>query len=78
MCALMEVVYNTTLHSKWTLTRYQLADLLIYQLPRITQQFNGSIVVIADLLDLFTQDPSIDQDETIYLIIEITNSIKKL
>jgi hypothetical protein len=34
-------------------------------------------VVIADLLDLFTQDPSIDQDETIYLIIEITNSIKK-
>jgi hypothetical protein len=35
------------------------------------------VVVISDLLDLFTQDPSIDQDETISLIKEITNSIKK-
>jgi hypothetical protein len=33
--------------------------------------------VISDLLDLFTQDPSIDQDETISLIKEITNLIKK-
>ena len=33
--------------------------------------------MISDLLDLFTQDPSIDQDETISLIKEITNLIKK-
>jgi hypothetical protein len=60
-------------------TIYQLADLLIYQLPRIIQQLLEAkvIVVIADLLDLFTQDPSIDQDEAIYLIKEIINSIKK-
>jgi hypothetical protein len=61
-------------------TIYQLADLPIYKLPRIIQQFNANVilvVVISDLRDLFTQDPSIDQDEAIYLIKEITNSIKK-
>jgi ABC-type uncharacterized transport system substrate-binding protein len=35
-------------------------------------------VVIADLLDLFTQDPNIDHNEAIFLIKEIINSIKKI
>lgn len=61
-------------------TIYQLADLLIYELPRvIQQQFDGNagVVVIADLLNLFTKDPSIDRDEAISLIKEIIYSIKK-
>jgi hypothetical protein len=61
-------------------TIYQLADLIIYQLPKfIHQQFNGKVivVVIADLLDLFTQNPNIDRKEGISLLKEIVNSIKK-
>jgi hypothetical protein len=61
-------------------TIYQLADLLIYELPRvIQQQFDGDagVVVIADLLNLFTKDPSIDRDEAISLIKEIICSLKK-
>jgi hypothetical protein len=62
-------------------TIYQLADLIIYQLPKIIQQFNNGkviVVVIADLLDLFTQDPnSIDREEAISLLKEIVDSIKK-
>jgi hypothetical protein len=34
-------------------------------------------VVIADLLNLFTQDPNIDRKEGISLLKEIVNSIKK-
>ena len=62
-------------------TIYQLADLIIYQLPKFIQQFNCGkviVVVIADLLNLFTQDPNIDNNEAIFLIKEIVNSIKKL
>jgi hypothetical protein len=59
-------------------TIYQLANLIIYELPRAIQQFNTKVVVITDLPNLFTQDPSVDQDEAISLIKEITNSIKTL
>ena len=60
-------------------TIYQLADLIIYQLPKIIQQFNDKVIVviIADLLNLFTCDPNIDLDEAISLIKEIINSIRK-
>jgi hypothetical protein len=61
-------------------TIYQLADLIIYQLPKfIHQQFNGKVIVvfIANLLDLFTQNPNIDRKEGISLLKEIVNSIKK-
>jgi hypothetical protein len=62
-------------------TIYQLADLIIYQLPRIVQQFNTKVivVVISDLLNIFTKEhnPNIDLDEAIFLIREIINSIKK-
>jgi hypothetical protein len=34
-------------------------------------------VVIADMLDLFTQNPNIDRKEGISLLKEIVNSIKK-
>jgi hypothetical protein len=62
-------------------TIYQLADLLIYELPRIIEQFNNNgnvaVVLIADLLNLFTNDPNIDLDEAIFLIKEIIISIRK-
>jgi hypothetical protein len=62
-------------------TIYQLADLLIYELPRIIEQFNNNgnvaVVMIADLLNLFTNDPNIDLEEAIFLIKEIIISIRK-
>jgi hypothetical protein len=59
-------------------TIYQLADFIIYQLPRMIQQFNTKVIVISDLLNMFTQehDPNIDHNEAIFLIKEIMNSIK--
>ena len=59
-------------------TIYQLADLIIYQLSRVVQQFNTKVIVISDLLNMFTQehDPNIDHNEAIFLIKEIMNSIK--
>jgi hypothetical protein len=59
-------------------TIYQLADLIIYQLPIMIQQFNTKVIVISDLLNMFTQehDPNIDYNEAIFLIKEIMNSIK--
>jgi hypothetical protein len=58
-------------------TIYQLTDLLIYELPRIIQQLDSRVIVIADLLRLFILDPNIDHNEAIFLIKEIVNSIKK-
>jgi hypothetical protein len=59
-------------------TIYQLADLIIYQLPRIIQQFNDKVIVVmtADLLNLFTCDPNIDCNEAISLIKQIINQLK--
>jgi hypothetical protein len=42
------------------------------------QQFNTKVIVISDLLNMFTQehDPNIDHNEAIFLIKEIMSSIK--
>jgi hypothetical protein len=45
-----------------------LADLIIYQLPRIIQQLDTKVIMIADLLNLFIQNPNIDRDEAILLM----------
>jgi hypothetical protein len=59
-------------------TIYQLADLIIHQLPRIIQQLNNAkVTMIADLLNLFTCDPNIDCNEAISLVKQIINSIRK-
>jgi len=58
-------------------TIYQLADLLINELPRIIRRFNVKVIMIADLLNLFTNDPNIDHNEAVSLIKEIINSIRK-
>jgi hypothetical protein len=36
-------------------TIYQLADLIIQELPRMVQQFNTKVIVISDLLNVFTE-----------------------
>lgn len=58
-------------------TIYQLADLLINGLPRVIQRFDVKVIMIADLLNLFTNDPNIDRNEAISLIKEIIDSIRK-
>jgi hypothetical protein len=64
-------------------TIYQLAHLLIYELPKIIEQFssdkkNNFIVVVYDLLEMFMSDPRIDKVDAKQLIREIASSIRKL
>ena len=64
-------------------TIYQLAHLIIYELPKIIQQLssgkkNNFIVVVYDLLHLFMSDPHIDKVDAKQLIKEIASSIRKL
>jgi hypothetical protein len=58
-------------------TVYQLADIVINQLPKIIQQYEAKIIVVSDLLDMFIRDPQIEANEATYLINEIVNSITK-
>jgi hypothetical protein len=58
-------------------TVYQLADIVINQLPRVIQQYEAKMVVISDLLSMFLHDPQIEIREARYLINEILNSITK-
>jgi hypothetical protein len=60
-----------------TFTVYQLADTVINQLSKVTQQYGAKMVVISDLLDMFVCDPQIEANEARNLINEIVNSITK-
>jgi DNA-directed RNA polymerase subunit RPC12/RpoP len=57
-------------------TIYQLANLIIYELPKIVEKLDTRIIVISDLLHLFLQDPQTDVEESKYLIRQITESIR--
>jgi hypothetical protein len=64
-------------------TIYQLAHLLIYELPKIIEQLssdkkNNFIAVVYDLLAMFMSDPHIDKVDAKQLIKEIASSIRKL
>jgi hypothetical protein len=59
-------------------TVYQLADLIINELHKVIKQFDTRLVIISDLLDMFTHDPSVDRKEGIYLIKEIVSAIRKI
>jgi len=64
-------------------TIYQLAHLVVYELPRIIEQLsfdkkNNFIVVVYDLLDMFVSGPHIDKVDAKQLIKEIASSIRKL
>ncbi len=69
------VLNNTIITRPFTV--YQLADIIIDQLPKVIQQYDAKMVVVSDLLDMFVRDPQIEANEAICLINEITSSITK-
>lgn len=46
----------------------QLANMVIYELPKVIQQFAAKVVVISDILDMFVNDPQIEIKEAKYII----------
>jgi hypothetical protein len=61
-------------------TIYQLAHLIIFELPKIIEQFSSrsKIVVIYGLLHLFVSDPHIDKADAKQLLKEIVSSLRKI
>ena len=61
-------------------TIYQLAHLIIFELPKIIEQFSSrsKIVVIYGLLHLFVSDPHIDKADAKQLLKEIASSLRKI
>ncbi len=59
-------------------TIYQVADLVINELPEVIKQFDTRLVVVSDLLHMFVHDPNVDCKEAIYLIKEIVSAIRKI
>ena len=58
-------------------TAYQLANIVINELPKVIQQYEARLVVVSDLLDIFVRDPQIGAKEARYLINKVVNSITK-
>ena len=59
------VLYNTIVTRCFTI--YQLADIVINQLPKVIQQYDAKMVVVSDLLAIFVHDPQIEANEATYL-----------
>ena len=61
-------------------TLYQLADLIIHELPKIIKGLSprNKLIVVYDLLHLFVFDPHIDKVDAKRLIKEIARSLRKL
>ena len=61
-------------------TIYQLAHLIVQELPKIIQRFSSrnKIIVIYGLLHLFVSDPHIDKADAKHLIKDISNSLRRL
>jgi hypothetical protein len=59
-------------------TIHQLAALVAYELPKAMREFNSKLVVISDLLRMFTEDPQVSRKEAEYLIGEIMQSVRKM
>ena len=64
-------------------TIYQLAHLIIYELPKIIKELSSHkksnfILVVYGLLDMFVSDPNIDKATAKPLIRDIARSIRKL
>ncbi len=59
-------------------TIYQLAGVIAHELPQVVRRFNSKLVVISDLLKMFTQDPQISKSEATYLISEIMASLSNI
>ena len=59
-------------------TVHQLTNLIINELPNIVRQLDTCLVIVPDLLHMFTHDPNIDRREAKYLIKEIVSAIRKI
>jgi Rad51 protein len=59
-------------------TIHQLAALVAHELPKAARRFNGKLVVISDVLRMFTEDPQVSRKEACYLIGEIMESVRKI
>lgn len=60
-------------------TVYQLANTIIYELPKIIHKFNETkVIVISNLTAMFVNDPQIQIKEAKCLIKDITNAIRKI
>jgi RNase H-fold protein (predicted Holliday junction resolvase) len=69
-------VLNNTIVTR-PFTVYQLADIVINQLPKVIQQYNAKVVVISDLFNMFVRDPQFEANEARQLINKIVNSITR-
>jgi hypothetical protein len=59
-------------------TIHQLAALVAHELPEAVRQCNARLVVVSDLLRMFTEDPQVSRREARYLINEIVESVHKI
>jgi DNA-directed RNA polymerase subunit RPC12/RpoP len=60
-------------------TMYQLANIIINDLPKVIEQFDGTkVIIISDLLYMFVNDPQVQIKEAESLIRQIVNEIRKM
>jgi hypothetical protein len=59
-------------------TVYQLTNLIVNELPYVVRRLDTCLVIVPDLLHMFTHDPNIDHKEAKYLIKEIVSEIRKI
>ncbi len=59
-------------------TIYQLANLIIYELAEVIKKYDTKIIIVSELLDMFTKDPNIDSREARFLLKEIVYSLRKM
>jgi hypothetical protein len=57
-------------------TIYQLANLVINELPKVFRKFDTKLIIIPDMLHMFLNDPSVRIGEARQLIKHITNSLR--
>ena len=61
-----------------TFTVHQLTNLIINELPSIIRKLDTCLVIVPDLLHMFTDDPNVDHNEARHLIKEIVSTIRKI
>lgn len=59
-------------------TIHQLAQLIVYELPKALREFKSKIVVVSDLLQMFLEDPQVNKKEARYLVGEMIESLHKM
>ena len=71
-----KVLRNVTVARQFTI--YQLANTIIYDLPKRVQIHRSKIIVITGLLDQFYQDPYIRSTEAESLVSQIVTALHKI